>query len=75
MLQYEKDNQNAGPGAWGAASMTSCGKDDNNVDETLTLTAGGVSFKMVLVKAGTFSMGANEGDADADGGELGTRLG
>lgn len=53
-----------------ALLMTSCGKDDNNVDETLTLTAGGVSFKMVLVKAGTFSMGANEGDADADGGEL-----
>ncbi|MBP3763442.1 MAG: SUMF1/EgtB/PvdO family nonheme iron enzyme [Bacteroidales bacterium] len=66
--------------AMGAAlAMTACGKDDDKGKDDNptgpagvvkeTFTAGGVSFDMVLVKAGTFTMGALEGDEEADGDE------
>ncbi len=54
-----------------ALLAAACGRDDNNGvppsagDETLTFAVGDVSFKMVKVQAGTFTMGANEGDPDA----------
>lgn len=61
--------------------MTACDRDNGTdnpsggttpmpLDKTLTFMVDGVNFKMVLVEAGTFTMGANEGDTEAYDKEL-----
>ena len=43
---------------------TSCGKDEPDEPKTETFTVNGVSFKMVAIKGGTFTMGADGDDFD-----------
>ena len=45
-------------------SVTSCGKDEPDEPQTKTFTVNGVTFKMVAIEGGTFTMGADGDDFD-----------
>ena len=49
--------------------LLACGKDDDEPtygsDAIQTITVNGVSFKMIKVEGGTFTMGTNDDDTEA----------
>lgn len=48
---------------------TGCSKEENPGSKDKTYTVNGVTFKMIAVKGGTFTMGAADEDTDADSDE------